>query len=96
MTASHLETIQENYLELLSHQVELKLLLSNLDFIHMSLTEDMITSKLSRMMALRNKLLELRNKILKLLFPHHSALLLVLIPQLQASHAEEEELPQEA
>jgi hypothetical protein len=46
MTASLLETIQENYLELLTHQVELKLLLSNLDFIHMNLTEDMIMLKL--------------------------------------------------
>jgi hypothetical protein len=48
------------------------------------------------MMVLRNKLLELKNKILKPLFPHHSALLLVLISQIQVSHAEEEELPQEA
>jgi hypothetical protein len=48
------------------------------------------------MMVLRNKQLELKNKILKPLFPHHSALLLVLISQIQVSHAEEEELPQEA
>jgi hypothetical protein len=48
------------------------------------------------MMVLRNKLQELRNKTLKPLFPHHFVLLLVLINQIQVSHAEEEELLQEA